>query len=215
MRNRLAALGILALTWCASTGAIGACNLFRPAVPESGGTGVFVIVNYTDPDSTLETMARGLEAKAQGNGLDAYLGALSTPADGGAAFAASFDAAVLGVRGIPVAPAWGVEEERRFYSGFINVRSRPYDMQWSQDPTQNDFIEERHVILHRRYEVYALPEEGDAERIAVGYADLDLVNNGTRWFLTHWTDRVDPTVGPSPQQNEEDQSFSARRLDNR
>jgi hypothetical protein len=214
MRNRLTSGLLLALIWCAGTGAFGGCNLFRPAVPEQGGTGQIVAPNYTDPDSLLETMARGMENKAQSNGLDAYIGAFSTSASGGVDFAATFDQAVLNARN-ETAPAWGVEEERRFYSGFVqNLRSQPFDMQWSPDPTQNDFIETTHVILHRRYQVYALPQEGDAERIAVGYADLDMVLNGTRWFLTRWTDHVDPTVGVSPQ-NQEDQSFSARRLDNR
>lgn len=215
MRNRLTLVLLLTLVWCASTGAFGGCNLFRPAVPEQGSGGVFVVVNYTDPDSALETMARGLEAKAQGNGLDAYIGALSTPTSGGTAFAATFDPAVPNARNEPAPSVWGVDEERRFYSRFVqDVRSQPFDMQWSPDPTQNDFIETTHVILHRRYQVYALPQEGDAERIAVGYADLDFVYVGTRWFLTRWTDHVDPAVGASPE-NQEDRSFSARRLENR
>ena len=95
MRNRLTLSLLLALVWGASTGAFGGCNLFRPAVPEQGGGGRIVPVNYSDPDSLLDTMARGVEDKAQSNGLDAYIGALSTPISGGTAFAATFDPAVL------------------------------------------------------------------------------------------------------------------------
>lgn len=209
MRRRLIPLAILVLAWCASTGAFGGCNLFRPAVPEQSQGGDPVPIDYTDPDKVLETMRLGLEAKAHVNGLDAYLGALSTPSAGGVAFTATFDPAVLSAH--PNHPTgWAVEDERRFYSGFITLRQNPYSMVWSQNPSRNDFIEAQHVILYRRYQVYASSDIGD-ERIAVGFADIDMVNNGSRWFVTRWTDTVDPDIGPSPQ-NQEDQSFSSRRL---
>jgi len=215
MKPRVAPLLLLVATWAMCTGAVGACNLFRPATPEGGGAGVFVRTNYTDPDSLLATMALGLDAKAQGNGPDAYTGALGT-ADNGGAFSATFDPAVVINAGLTVAPPWGLDEERRFFGGFVGLRSTAYDMQWSPnpDPSVHDVIEDRHVILYRKYQVYALPTEGDAERIAIGLADLEMVSNGTRWFLVKWTDHVDPSIGATPPA-QEDKSFSARRIDYR
>jgi hypothetical protein len=215
MKPRVAPLLVLALTWGLCTGAVGACNLFRPATPAGGGAGVFVRTNYTDPDSLLATMALGLDAKAQGNGPDAYIGALGT-ADNGGVFSATFDPAVIINVGLTVAPSWGLDEERRFFGGFVGLRSTAYDMQWSPnpDPSVHDVIEDRHVILYRKYQVYALPTEGDAERIAIGLADLEMVSNGTRWFLVKWTDHVDPSIGVTPPA-QEDKSFSARRIDYR
>jgi hypothetical protein len=69
------------------------------------------------------------------------------------------------------------------------------------------------MILHRRYEVYALQQSpADTLLITVGFADLYFAKiSPSRWALYRWEDRVDPRVGAQPA-NEDHRTFGYRRL---
>jgi hypothetical protein len=203
-------LGVLAVL-------VTGCGLFKPATPEigGGGSGCTLVPSYADTGDCLRYMQIGIQLKDD-CGKEAYLGALADSTKDGMGFHAFFDQAVWeaydGIR-----PAdWNLDYEAQFVSLFNNVKLLPYRMMWLPDtihPYDYTNPEENRMILHRRYEVYALQESPvDTLLIAVGFADLYFAKiSASRWVLYRWEDRVDPRVGARPA-NEDYRTFGYRRL---
>jgi hypothetical protein len=212
-------LGLLLLAWLASTGSIGMCDLFKPATPEAGGTGTLVLTNYSDPDSTLDTMARGMAAK--GNGTSAYMGGIADTVRDLHIFRTVFDQAVLArYNSIPGAleppDPWG-DQERTFFFNFIQYKSNAsYDMKWDLDPFNPDpplGPGDTSALRHRSYQVTAKQSDGSVAIIAVGYAELLFVRTTTgRWVIAVWSDHVDPAYGGANPPNPDQVCLGWRRL---
>src|SRR6185503_14364939 len=84
----------LGFAWLALGAFSGGCDgLFRPATPEPPSSSTPVTTDYSDPDATLETLALGLEAKAQNGGTEAYLGAFADERTDERTYHAFFDPA--------------------------------------------------------------------------------------------------------------------------
>ena len=213
---------VLALCWFALAGAFfGGCDgLFRPAKPEGPALGVTPIrLVYSDPDSTLATMALGIEAKGRNNGRDAYLGGLAdstgpeTPA-----FHQFFDPFVLdNCRNSPgcVLPPddWNLLLESPFYGWFSSLRNEEYDLQWIDDPTHPPTDDDANgiKIRSRKYVVTTLESH---TIIAQGFADLTFrLSAQGKWQIARWNDRVDPDVGVTPSGQQF--SLGARRIQSR
>jgi len=217
--KRAASLGVLALAWLATTGTVGMCPLFEPATPQSGGTGTLVVTNYTDPDSTLTTMARGLAAKT--NGTDAYMGGIADTVRDLHIFRTVFDTAVLarynsipGAQQIP--DPWG-DQERTFFFNFIQYKTNAtYSMAWAPDPFNPDPPLDPSAptaLIHRSYVVNARFSDGTTSIIAVGYAELLFVHTVTnRWVIAVWSDHVDPAYGGANPPNPDQVCLGWRRL---
>jgi hypothetical protein len=219
MRIHGGRLAILALAWMASTGAVGVCKLFRPASPEHGGVAVLIPTNYSDPESTLVTLARGMAGKA--NGLAAYSGGIADITRDGQSFTATFDPAVLSrYKSLPGAlevPArWDEVYERTFFFNFIQYKKNAdYTLAWGPDqfnpidpPRGTDT-----ALLHRSYKVTAHLSDGSDLIIAVGYADVSFVlNPASRWVIVGWQDRVDAAYGGANPGNPDQVSIGWRRL---
>ena len=218
--RRLPRFALLALAWLAATGHVGMCDLFRPATPERGGTGNVILTNYTDPDSTLATMARGMAAKADGR--DAYMGGVADTIRDSRSFTATFDPAVLArynsqPNAVPGYDPWTTDLERTVFLNFIQYKSGEYAMTWGPD-TFNP-IDDRQpdsAVLHRSYQITARLDPTTTLIIAVGYADLTFVRTASgRWAITRWDDRVDPAYGGANPSNPDQVPYGWRRLTQR
>lgn len=188
-RTALLALAALAL-------AVAGCDLFKPAHPESGGGGVQILANYADPESSLKYMQIGIEAKNNA-GQAAYTGALADTTQDGRGFHAFFDQADWFATTGSKPADWNWGYENQFYLTFTTHRTDPYQMRWLLDDQHPDEEPDPdHRILHRRYQVFALLQNNPTPLvIAVGYADLWFAKvSASRWVLTRWDDRRDPTV---------------------
>lgn len=202
------ALGLVAVP-------LAGCNLFKPASPEPGGSTTTLLADYTSPDSCLRYMQIGIERK-DNVGQTAYIGALADTTQDGVGFHAFFDLAVWNTYkatgGNPPAD-WDLQHEReQFFPAFIVLFSDSYEMNWLPDIGHPvDDRGEDSQILHRRYMVRVL-HPSTVDTIAVGYADLYFAKiSASRWALTRWEDRVDPTVGVQPADPLQ-QTFGSRRL---
>lgn len=218
-RRRLATLGVLLLAWLASIGAVGMCDLFRPATPEAGGSGTVILTNYTDPDSTLSTMARGIAAKS--NGTDAYMGGIADTVRDLHLFRTFFDQSVLSryfsIPGaLPYPDPWG-QQERTFFFNFIQYKANAqYEMTWAPDNFNPDPPTDPNAplaLIHRAYKVTAKQSDGSQLIIAVGYAELLFVHTTTgRWVIAVWSDHVDPAYGGANPNNPDEVCMGWRRL---
>jgi hypothetical protein len=217
--RRLPRLLLLGLTWLAATGHIGMCDLFRPATPERGGTGTLIHTNYTDPDSTLGTMARGMAAK--GDGRDAYMGGIADTVRDARSFTATFDPAVLArynsqPGAVPGYDPWTTDLERTVFLNFIQYKTTEYAMAWGPDNSNPiDDRQQDSAVLHRSYQI-TTQLSSSTLIIAVGYADLTFARTPSgRWVITRWDDRVDPAYGGANPSNPEQVPYGWRRLTQR
>jgi hypothetical protein len=220
MRRVAPRLGLLALAWLAATGEVGVCPLFRPATPEQGGTGTIIPTDYTDPDSTLATMARGIAGK--GEGIDAYMGGIADTVRDVHLFRAFTDPAVesryLSTPGaLPIPVPWSTDNERHFFSAFVTYRKTAYTMIWGPDQFNPvDDLGSDLATLHRHYLITTRLTDGSDLVIAVGYVDLLMVRTTAgRWVVVIWNDRVDPAFGGADPPNPEQVAYSWRRLTQR
>jgi hypothetical protein len=213
MRPRPGILALLVLAWLSSTGAFLGCDLFTPAEPEIATNPTPPVnVDLSDPDSTLSTMARAMAAKVDGQ--SAYMQTLADPEIDGVAFTATFDPAVVALwTGAPPG-TWTPDRERLFFGGFIGLRAGDeYLMRWEVDVTNPDDPQSDPRVLHRRYQVFAVSASGaDTTRIAVGFATLTFQLTNGSYVIRLWEDRVDPSVGAAPD-DDDDRTFSWRRLE--
>lgn len=167
------------------------CKYFEPAQPEAPSA-PSIFPNYTSPDSTLESMAKGIQDKGRTNGQSVYVGALSD------SFQAFFDPLTverMGQQGVVPPDRWLKPDEDVFYGRFIQLRTVPataqYVMRWAKDQTQGeDVFESTTAVLHREYHVYAILNDADEAVIARGFATLYFVSeSASHWALVRWQDR--------------------------
>ncbi len=185
MTGRSLALA-LALAGC------GGCDYFKPADPEAPSASAVIIPNYSTPEKTLETLAKGIQDKGRTNGLAAYTGGL---ADG---FEAVFDAQTVNrmeQQGVVVPDEWNLSREESFYSKFVTLSTVPlnseYSFRWIRDQTQGEDVNEAELaILHKEYEVFAIQQGAETQYIARGFATLHFSKvSADRWAITKWDDR--------------------------
>ncbi|HEY3215712.1 MAG TPA: hypothetical protein VGK93_04405 [Candidatus Eisenbacteria bacterium] len=167
--------------------------------------------DYSDPDRTLETMARAIADKGRTSGGQAYAGAL----------AESTSAATPGfhqffwpedqirwesISGRPAPADWNNALERNFYTRFVALRGEGYQMTWSPG-RQSDDVSPTLATLYRQYVVTT--QSGDS--IAIGQADLYFYKSASgNWLIRRWDDRpdFDRTNPTDPEQ----QTLGLRRL---
>jgi hypothetical protein len=193
------------------------CDYFRPAAPEPPTSGDVLLTNYTHPDSTLETMRRGIEAKS--GGAAAYSGALAdsldstTPDFHHVFWQAELDAWVQSGGQAP--SDWNSNLETTFFHRFITLRNEPYMLRWDVDETRPDDIGTDQATIHRRYTLRSFnvtaPGETTFTFLALGFADLTLYRRAQdgAWLVRLWQDRPDPAADP---QDEEQMTLGRRRL---
>lgn len=196
-------LALLALAWCTLTGGVfsGCRGLFTPAIPEPP-RGEPIVPDYRDPEATLRTMVKGLQAK--GDGYSAWLGAFADTARDGVDYHQFFDSGDLqyyqGTCGCVAPTDWRAAQEQEFFLDFLQVY--PSDERLAIfDPVEEDPdppAQGDTQLLHRRYRVLATALDENTKEIAVGFADLTFTKVGDRWLITKWEDRVDPDVGVQP-----------------
>ena len=210
-------LALLALAWCALTGGVfsGCRGLFTPAIPEPP-KGAPIVLNYRSPESTLVTMARGMQAKA--DGAAAWLGAFadsSRPEDG-PGYHQFFDLADVVGCACDAPSDWGRKDEEEFYLYFLDtvhpsddfvVYFDPYEHE--SDPVPTETV----VILNRRYRVVALGLDETATVIAIGWGRIQFEKIAAdRWLITRWHDHIDPDLVIPPGDLEQ-LTFGRRRLE--
>lgn len=182
-----------ALWWCC----VGAgCDLFKPAVPEPP-SGQALVGDYSEPDSTLDSMARAIRAKGSTPGApDTYRAALANPLLDGRGFDAQFDPITVATyeSGGQRAPLpWNYASEVSFYDNFASQNGQlAYDMQWSlypqggaQDSTADS------VKVYRTYQVFMKLANGKIDTLGYGHATLRLVRSNSKWVLVQWIDLED------------------------
>jgi hypothetical protein len=195
-------------------GSVSGCYLFQPRNPQPPSQGG-VAMDYSEPDSSLATMARAIEARAGGNSLSAYLGALADSVVNGDSqgFLDFFDPAAVAVWGRTPPPAGDIKLENQLFGYLPQLSSNPYLFAWLTDVDHpHDETPSPNVqVLHRQYLLLAASAPPDT--LAIGYADLTFIlsASGDKWVIARWQDRVDPNVGPNPPKGNK-QSFSALRL---
>ena len=202
MNRPLRTTSLLLLAWLAASG-LGPCELFKPETPESP-SGDAILGNYTQPDSTLAAIVYGIRAKGQSGGDGVYLAAFADSSGPGGSpdgrgYNAFFDPVTVtrhtsqGGTLPSTWPVWGRLQEEQFFARVVRLYTEPYDMTWEEDQSQgNDEIGPGTAFIHRRYRLYRRLSNGVAAPFASGYADIRLINPGTRWVIVSWQDREDP-----------------------
>ena len=117
-------------------------NPFKPADPETGGSGG-VPEFFNTPDNVLDTMKRGIESKSSG-GQDAWLHAFAeSTLVGDRAYRSFYDGDVKrswegGVRTAP--EPWNLGHERGLPAKLFGIRANgSYTLVWARDSTaEND-----------------------------------------------------------------------------
>jgi hypothetical protein len=195
---------LLVAAWIALSGA--ACDLFTPAKPEAP-QGEVIIGNYSDPESTLATIATAIRSKGNSGGADAYRRALADTALDRHNFYAYFDpATVIGFTNVPN-PFRSVEEQV-FYGKFMAYYGNlAYDMKWSEGQATFDPTDSL-IVLDRKYQIYLRQSTGVVNVIGQGYAQLHFWRSGNNWVLMRWFDREDPSVAQGVK------SYGRLRLEN-
>lgn len=168
------------------------CDYFKPADPEAPSPTSVIIPNYSQPENTLETLAKGIEDKGRTNGLSAYAGGLAED------FKAGFDAQTVNrmeQQGVVVPDEWNLSREEAFYSKFVTLSTvalnSEYSFRWIRDETQGEDVNEAELaILHKEYQVFAIRQNGETVYIANGFATLHFSKvSANRWAITRWEDR--------------------------
>ena len=212
MRPWIVWLGCATL-WVALAGA--GCDLFRPANPERPDERA-ILADYTDPDQTLDMIARAIQDKARTNGSSVYIGAFAestsatTPAYHQFFWPSDVDnCASCG----GVAPNWGRTLEGDFYNWFVSLRGDEYQMTWVPDDTHPPDVRETRAEISMHYEITTQTSDGEVTgALAKGFADLVLVRGlDGNWRITIWNDRIDPNADPGA----EEVSLGRRRLERR
>ena len=190
-RGAAALASALLVAGCADEG-----RRVTPVAPQST-----IIVNYSTPTATLETLAKGVEAKGRSDGQSEYMGCLadsSTIITGdGRAFHAFFD--LLDLRNHPSWDRnrdWNKQLEPVMYSYLARLFSYPYEMTWEpyefagneSSPNGSD------SLLHRKYWIVLLVKSGGTVTrlpVAIGAADLYFVKSASavnKWVIALWQD---------------------------
>jgi hypothetical protein len=167
------------------------CGLFKPAIPEKA-KGTVIVGDYSDPDSTLATMAYAIEAKGNQGGQDAYAAALADTTLDHHAFQALFDP-ITAQRWLSTntdLPIIGRDEERHFYGTFSTTNAgNEFVMRWSEGQASDDRSNDSLNILYRKYEIFLKHNAAITDTIGTGFAELHMIRSGTRWVMWRWIDR--------------------------
>lgn len=191
--NRKTSFAALALAVLCVTGA--GCDLFKPAEPEQPA-GETILGNYTTIDSTLDTMALAVRAKAQLDGENAYLRGLADATLDGRVFIAEFDPATVSrylQTGTDVPNPWRIEHEGTFYRRFAGSDGTDaHDMEWRPGDQSDPTAAPDSAIVFRKYVVTGRSSSNIAYTIAVGQAEMHFIRNSRGWIMVRWIDREDP-----------------------
>ena len=199
----------------------GCTNPFKPATPEPPDQSGLV-ADYSTPAKLLSTLQAAMQTKGPAGAL-AWVDAMASPSGPFApGFRAVHDPRVLDKWKLssPVAPPepWDYDLEKAFYNNFTSRVYPSYDFVMLFDRDDNsvdDEIDEAAgtATLHRFYYIAAALQDG-AKIVAIGFVDLSLVKDQGRWYVLEWKDRVDPTIGVDPS-DEDNVTLGWRRLENR
>jgi hypothetical protein len=167
------------------------CSLFQPTEPEPP-SGAVVIADYSSPEKTLETVAAAVTSKGLANGQSAYEDALADD-DGLPGFRAFHLPEVIARQPAGSVPAtWDKGRERNFYFSMVNVSANEYEMRFQVDPRNADFefidVAADTASLYRQYTVFVFDSDGNAETLALGYANFGFRRINSRWQIIRWTD---------------------------
>jgi len=198
---------------------LGCNNPFKPADPPPP-SGEAVPEEFGSIVDLLGTVKTAIETRTP-NGADAYLHAMAESTSvGDHAFRAFYDpsveAAWLINSGGQTAPEpWNLALERGLHSELSGILpNAPYLFSWEDDPGHgfDTQIGTTNVWeVHRHYKLVAAPATGEPVIIAVGYADMLMIEQNSRFFIFDWHDRVDPAFGVNPPDFQ--RSFSYYRLE--
>ena len=202
--------------------ALGGCDYFRPADPEPPSAGATFLPDYSDPDSTLATIARAIAVKGVGIGASAYAGAFAESVTAGSIagyhqlfWPLDVSAWSTAVGDRPPPGDWGFTLEQNFYANgataLIRLRPDAYQMEWAPDPLNPDDSGAETATIHRHYLVTTRTDDGALNTyLAIGYADLKFIRfSDANWRIVRWEDRRDPNADPGDQ---EQVTLGRRRL---
>lgn len=216
LRRRTRAWSVIAIL-AGLAGAAG-CDTFKPRRAQAP-LGPPITRSYAAPESTLDTMKRGVEDRTE-QGVNAYVDGLADSATDHRAFYADMDPAAQArwQQDNQKTPpdTWTLDRERNFISRFMTsvITRSTCQMDWlpGRFPDQPGPSE---GLYFRKYVVYTYSAEtGEPDdTLAIGYASLTFTQvSAGRWAITRWRDEVDPDVGVDPTKSNW-QSFTTRRLD--
>lgn len=215
--KRFLRLALLGFVWWTATG-LGACSLFKPEDPETGGGGTLIVGNYTDPDSTLNALVYGIRSNGENGGIEAYRQALAdsdaTGQPDGRMYRVTFDPLTISVyqsTGGGDIPDWTRSNELSFFQSYFQNRNpgTTRDLVWIEDPTPGNPIRNPNdALLYKRYLLIERLSNGTLDTTGSGFASLYFVKPQTRWVLIRWEDREDP------QRPQGAESFGLLRLNN-
>ena len=199
----------------------GCTNPFKPATPEAPDQGGLV-ADYSTPAKLLLTLQAAMQDKGPAGAL-AWIDAMASPTGVFApGFRAVHDPRVLDKWKLssPVVPPepWDYELEKAFFNNFTSRVYPSYDfvMAFDRDDDSVDDVTDEAAgtaLWHRRYYIAAALQDG-AKIVAIGYVDLSMVRDQGRWYVLEWKDRVDPSIGVDPS-DEDNVTLGWRRLENR
>ena len=192
------------------------CDYFKPAQPEAPSERQTFVPNYSDPDSTLVTIARSIEDKGVTVGGVAYGNAFADSIGAGLPygyhqFFDPIDAAAWSSTSLRNPPIWDYSQEQTFYRSFVRLRNDQYVCTWAKDPPNPDDIGANAATIHRHYLIVSQTIEGtQTSFLAIGYADLRMLRFADgAWRIVLWNDRRDPKADPNDQQQ---QTLGMQRL---
>jgi hypothetical protein len=183
------------------------CNYFKPTQPEAPSGEQTFVPNYSDPDSTLATIAKSIGDKGRTIGGVAYSNAFADSSTAGGfagyhQFYDKLDVASWESASGRKAPEWGFEQEQSFYNGFVQLRGDPFVCTWAPDDLNPDEVTSNVVTIHRHYLIVSQAVDGtQTSFLARGYADLRMLRfpDGL-WRIVLWNDRRDPDAEPGDQE---------------
>jgi hypothetical protein len=192
-RRNLTRCGIVLAAWLVATGS-GPCAFFKPTEPEIGKRVDPIIPDYSTPDKTLETLARGMVDKGRSNGQDVYMAGLADSTLDGRAFYAFFDPRDL-IEHPWAYGDWTRDFEPQLLYDLYHKHTNPFEMTWEQyQPGGNDELHPDFVIIPRKYTLVQLVTNGNTvtrSPIAIGAARLTLLRsnrNSADWVIAIWQD---------------------------
>lgn len=219
--HRLGAVRPLALGFALALALSGCTNPFKPATPfppSSGG----LVADYSTPAKLLETLKAAMENKGPA-GATAWIDAMASPTGPAPpGFVALPDPLVLDKWNIssqvPPPDPWNYEVEKTFFGSFVSDVYPSYEfvMTFGPDNTSvQDVVDEASgtATLHRHYKIEAQLPAGP-KAVAIGYVDLGMVKYGGSWHILLWKDRLDPTIGVNPT-DQDNVTLGWRRMESR
>jgi hypothetical protein len=198
---------------------LGCNNPFTPADPPPPD-GTAIPEDFSTIQSLLITVGIAIQTRST-NGADTYIHAMAESTSvGDHAFRAFYDPSVkatwlIGSQGQTAPEPWNLVLERGLHSELSGILpNAPYLFTWDTDPGHgfDQQVGTTNVWeVHRHYKLVAAPASGEPVIIAVGFADMFMIEQNSRFFIFDWHDRVDPAFGVNPADFQ--RSFSYYRLE--